>query len=231
METSQPVLFHIKNGLMRTKHHLKRLNIFRYPAMCRMALPWLAGLFLTLAMVLPSQAQSHPRVGIVEAFWEDSLAIIRPEIIDPLDTSLRRTLESGVPVRVDVEIRFSRTGYVKTVSVGIIIEYDVWTGWYRVTTPLSPFAIKEYATVEQLFAQDLLLIFGPDEVDPHTEWFVKVRSGAVIHDGDEETGNQHGVANDLSGVTRLLFQLFDRNKDRGEWSELVKLSKREDSSP
>ncbi|MCB2210743.1 hypothetical protein KQI52_01370 [bacterium] len=176
-------------------------------------------------LLLASSASALPRIGEVEAFWEDSLAIVRPEIIDPLDNSLQRTLQSGVPVQVDIEVRIARTGYVKTEHIEVMIEFDVWTGWYRVTTPLSPFAIEEYSTVERLFGQDLLLLFDEDQIDPDDEWFIKVRAGAQLHDGDD-TESSHGVADELSGFTRVIFELFGSGEKRCEWSELVRLPER-----
>ncbi len=180
---------------------------------------------LLLVLLFVPAASALPRIGEVEAFWEDSLAIVRPEIIDPLDKSLQRTLQSGVPVQVDIEVRIARTGYVKTEHIAVIIEFDVWTGWYRVTTPLSPFAIEEYSTVERLFEQDLLLLFDEDKIDPDDDWFIKVRAGAKLYDGDESQSS-HGVANELSGFTRMIFELFGSGEKRCEWSELVRLPER-----
>jgi hypothetical protein len=189
-------------------------------------------LLLTAVMLLlQNSAYAMPRIGEVEAFWEDSLAIVQPEIRNPLNSSQRRTLETGVAIRVDVEIRFTRTGYVKTTVVGITVEYDVWTGWYRVTTPLSPFAIEEYPTVERLFEQDLLLLFNTEELDPEREWFIKVRAGTELHEDRDDGGSNHGVIGDLSGFTRLLFRMFEKDDDRGEWSDLVKLPKRSEVLP
>ncbi len=189
-------------------------------------------LLIIVAVLLPlNAAYSMPRIGEVEALWEDSLAIVQPEIFNPLNVSQRRTLETGVPIRVDVEIRFTRTGYVKSKVVGITVEYDVWTGWYRVTTPLSPFAIEEYSTVERLFAQDLLLLFDTSELDPERRWYIKVRAGTELHEDGVESESDRGVLGDLSGFTRLLFKLFEKDADRCEWSELVKLPERGEVSP
>jgi hypothetical protein len=184
-----------------------------------------------LVLISNNRVQAMPRIGEVEAFWEDSLAIIRPEISDPLTISQLRTLETGVPIRVEVEVRFTRTGYVKKEVVNVTVEYDVWTGWYRVTTPLSPFAIQDYSTVERLFQHDMLLLFNADDLDPDTPWFVKVRAGADTHEEDEDEDSDRGVANDLTGFTRLLFKFFDNKEDRGEWSELVKLPERDEALP
>lgn len=183
-------------------------------------------LFLVLLLAATCGSAAEPAITELEAFWEDSLAIVRPGIDSPLDESLRRTLQNGVPVQVDVEVRFTRTGFAKTEVVPVTVEYDVWTGWYRVTTPLSPFAIEKYSTVERLFANDLVLLFKPDQVDPGEDWFIKVRAGSSMLEDNNGESSAHGVGDELSGLSRIIFQLFGTSEERGEWSELVKLPKR-----
>lgn len=196
----------------------------RLRAAVRIAACAFAGV-LVLALALPAPAA--PRVGSVEAFWEDSLAVIQPEIRDPLDASMRRTLRSGVPVVVELEVRFVRTGYAFSERVPVRVEYDVWTGWYHVHTPLSPLAIDEYSTVLRLFERDLVLPFPERDVEPDRAWFVKVRAGARIAETDADGGDPaSGVEEELTGFARLLFRLFGAGSEMGEWSDLVKLPER-----
>lgn len=188
----------------------------------------LTGLLLVLAVLAgqPQDATAQPSVGTVDASWEDSLAVILPEVLDPISPSLRQTLRSGVPLIIELELRFARTGFVRTETVPVKVEYDVWTGWYRVHTPLSPLAIEQYSTLERLFERDMALIFDTSQIDPDEDWYVKVRVGTRMDDNDGDEGQRSGVEDDLPGITRFLFSLFGRKHEMSEWSELVKLPRR-----
>lgn len=201
--------------------------------MTRTRPPWsrwtLAFLGVVLLLtVLPHPGHADPRVASVEAAWEDSLAVLLPEVLDPITPSLRQTLRSGVPIVIDLEVRFTRTGFVTTEHVSVKVEYDVWTGWYRVHTPLSPFAIETFSTVELLFQRDLVLLFDEEVIDPEEDWFVKVRAGASMIE-EHGAGSRSGVEDDLSGLSRLIFRLFGNDPAMGEWSDLVKLPRRDGS--
>ena len=190
-------------------------------------------LLLLILLSLPSQVTAQIRVNNLTLLWEDSLAVIQPEIIDPFSQETKQTLESGMPVAVDVEIQFIRTGYVKHVFKRVIVQYNVWTDVYRVVTPIGPLAINSYPTVLGLFKNDLIITLNESELESNAEWLVKVRAGErrVLRDEDMRSDAISRIEDDLPGIAGWLFRRGRPKETFSEWSALKKLPKQSDGSP
>lgn len=183
------------------------------------------GLILLLAVGWPSHALAQIHIGTIEAQWEDTLAVVHPEILDPFSKETRQTLNSGMPVAVDVEVQFIRTGFVKRLFKRIVVEYNVWTDRYRVITPIGPLAINDYETVLKLFRRDLILTISDQDLPSDTEWFVKVRAGErrVLRDEDLRSDALSRIEDDLPGIAGWLFRRGHPKETFCDWSILQKL--------
>ncbi|MFH0883850.1 MAG: hypothetical protein V2A56_12745 [bacterium] len=182
---------------------------------------------LVLFLANSAEAQNGIAIAGVEAFWEDSLAIIHPKIESPLSTVHVRTLQTGVPIRFDFQIQLFRTGFSKTIHQEVTVEYNVWTDRYRVLAPIGALAIKSLATVDKLFRNDLILILHPADIPRNEEWFVRVQVEAypvnVAEDGTKQVGS---LERELQGLTGWLFRRGRSRTEKSKWSTTAKLPER-----
>ncbi|HEB84019.1 MAG TPA: hypothetical protein ENI92_03360 [Bacteroidetes bacterium] len=183
------------------------------------------GAWLALLALMPESAPAQIHVGKVEAWWEDTLAVIRPEILEPFSEPTRLTLQSGLPVAVDIEVRLFRTGYAKTIRRRIEVQYNVWQDRYRVITPIGPLAVKDYPTVLTLFRRDLILTLPRRELPGDSPWFLKVRVGErrVLGKGDDD--RLSAMERELSGLVGWLFRRGRAKESYTDWSRLAELPK------
>ena len=190
----------------------------------------LFGLILGILMLLSTSSFSSAQVTVsnLSVLWEDSLAVVQPVIMNPFSAETRQTLESGMPVAVDVEIQFIRTGYVKRLFKRVVVKYNVWTEKYRVLTPIGPLAIRDYETVLNLFHNDLIITMSERDLDPSEEWFVKVRAGErrVLRDEDLRSDALSRIEDDLPGIAGWLFRQGRPRETYSDWSPLAKLGSR-----
>jgi len=179
-------------------------------------------------MLLALEASAQIRIGKVDAAWEDSVAVVRAEVLSPFSKETRQTLESGLPVALDLEVQFIRTGYVKRAIDRIVIEYNVWNGIYRVHTPIGPLAIKDYTTLMGYIRNDLIVTINAQELAGEFEWLVKVRAGErrVLRDEDMRTDALSRIEDELPGIAGWLFRQGRSKETFSDWSALVKLPKR-----
>ncbi|MCB2198188.1 hypothetical protein KQI63_02225 [bacterium] len=186
----------------------------------------ISGIAILFALSTPSYAQIS--VTSLSVLWEDSLAVVQPVINDPFSKETRQTLESGMPVAVDVEVQFIRTGYVKRLFKRVVVKYNVWTERYRVLTPIGPLAIKDYETVLNLFHNNLIITMHERELDPTEQWFVKVRVGErrVLRDEDLRSDALSRIEDDLPGIAGWLFRQGRPRETYSDWSPLAMLGSR-----
>lgn len=186
----------------------------------------ISGLMLLITLSTPAHAQIS--VNSLTVLWEDTLAVVQPVINDPFSPETRQTLESGMPVAVDVEIQFIRTGYVKRLFKRVVVKYNVWTERYRVLTPIGPLAIRDYETVLNLFHNNLIITLHEQELDPAEQWFVKVRVGErrVLRDEDLRSDALSRIEDDLPGIAGWLFRQGRPRETYSDWSPLAKLGSR-----
>lgn len=189
----------------------------------------LAVLFL-LAPVKSAFAQEDIKITGIEAFWEDSLAVIHPKVEFALSPIHTHTLQTGVPIRYDFQIQLFRTGFSKTIHQEVTVEYNVWTDGYRVLAPIGALSIKGLPTVQRLFENDMILILHPADIPRNEEWFVRVQVEAypvnMAEDGTEQSGS---LERELQGLTGWLFRRGHTRTEKSKWSSTTKLPVRPDA--
>jgi hypothetical protein len=188
-------------------------------------------IIISLILLFSSQTFAEVQILNLEVLREDSLIVIRPEIIDPFSAETQQTLQSGIPVAVDLDVQFIRTGYVKHLDFTVKVEYNVWSDLYRITTPIGPLAIKDYNTLISFFKNDLILTTLADNLPGNTSWLVKVRAGdrrvLVVEDSGDAVQK---IEKELSGIAKWLFKRGKKKNTFGEWSSLKQLPKYRDNN-
>ena len=172
-----------------------------------------------------SSANAELRMGRIEAVLLDNLAVVHTELIDPFSEETQQTLLSGLPVAIDLEIHFIRTGYVKRVFNRVVVQYDVWTEQYRVITPLAPISVGDFETLLSLLRNDLAVTLDYSELPGEGPWLVKARAGErrVLRDEDLHPDAVTRIEEELSGVSRWLFRRGRPQESFCDWSELTQL--------
>ncbi len=179
-----------------------------------------------MLIIFSPTVQAEIRVGDVEAYWEDSIAVVRPEIIDPFSEKTRQALISGLPVEVELNLQLIRTGYVKHLFYRVVIEYNVWQDRYRVHTPLGPLAVDDYQTVLTLFRNDLVVPIHAADLPGDGPWLVKARAADQPIQVEGDAGTVNRIERELSGIAAWLFRSSRPRKAFSKWSSLVQLPKR-----
>ncbi len=185
-----------------------------------------------MLLMFSSTAIAEVQILNLEVLREDSLIVIRPEILEPFSAETQQTLQSGIPVAVDLDVQFIRTGYVKHLDFTIKVEYNVWSDVYRVTTPIGPLAINDYNTLLAFFRNDLILTTLADNLPGNTAWLVKVRAGdrRVLIKEDNSGDAVQKIEKELSGVAKWLFKRGKKKDTFGDWSSLKQLPKYRDNN-
>lgn len=181
--------------------------------------------FLCIAAIIFAHQNSfaNPIIGTVEAFWEDSLAVIRPEINDPFRQEIWDALLSGLNIVIDLELQMIRIGYVKRESYKIVVEHDVWKNQFRVTAPVGTFVINDYSALEHYFKHNLGLFVNAGDLPYYGSWLIKVRvgEGRILHNNSKLGSNR--VEAELKGIAAWLFKWTKPKTNFSEWSPLVRL--------
>ncbi|MDP8208851.1 MAG: hypothetical protein P9L92_19465 [Candidatus Electryonea clarkiae] len=181
--------------------------------------------FLIIIIFISSSGPviANPKIVSVETFWEDSLAVVRPEIIEPFREEIWRALLSGLPIAIDFEIRISRIGYVKRQSYQVIVQHEVWENRFRVVAPVGTITIIDYNALEHYFKNNLGLYVDAHDLPYIGYWFVKVRVGEGRVIRDKGLKQSHGIEPELIGLTAWLFKWGKPKANYSDWSELVRL--------
>ncbi len=171
-------------------------------------------LFLTpLHMLI---AAGGPELGPPKPFWSDSLLVIQLAIEKPFSEETIHTLQSGLPVLLELEMRLLRTGFVKEFNYPVKVEYNVWTDVYRVHSPAGPLAMQELRTVLRFFERDFSIFLPRHELGSEERWLFKLRAGErrilQMGEGEDALGR---IEEELSGVASWLFR---RRENRPSWT-------------
>ncbi len=178
-------------------------------------------LFNVLLLLTPRSSAADIEITNLEVSWADTVVVIRPEIINPFNDDIWDALRLGVSVALDVEMRYSRTGYLDEIEYEIIVEHNVWEKRFRVITPDYTMTMQEYQTLLQFFKQGIDLSIPIQELPNLGPWFFSARisEGQLIHsiqaDGQVES--------ELNGITAWLFKWRKPKLKFSEWSDRVKL--------
>jgi hypothetical protein len=187
-------------------------------------------LFLLLSLGLSASVLAQDEtieVRELEAFWEDSVAVIHPRVYAPFSTESSQALHSGLPVAIDLDVRLTRVGFVKRLDFRIEVWYNVWKDRYRVITPIGPLAMEEYYTLLKYFREDLVIPLPRDTIPAQKAWFVRVRAcdrGVLPEAMEDEMGGE------MKGLIGWLFNLGERG-NYSEWSDRTRLEPPEGSGP
>jgi hypothetical protein len=180
--------------------------------------------FCLLILCVPQQILAAEPIIVesVDAYWEDSLAVLNAHVLDPLSPELQDALRSGVKIQFDFNVYLSQTGYVKRLDDRIQLEYDVWSDRYRVVTPIGRLAINDYRTVLKFFRDDLILLVHKRDLPREGAWFVKVRVEAFPV-RSEEGAEAGSLERELRGLTGWLFRRGQSMSRKSDWSILSRL--------
>lgn len=190
------------------------------------ALRSISMIVLVLPLLLaPTSVLGQEQIDIssIEAFWEDSLAVLHLQVENPLTPELREALESGVQIQYDFDVYLTRTGYVKRLDEQMKLEYNVWSDRYRIFTPIGPLSINSFPTLMKLFRDDLILILHERDLPQVGAWFVKVRVEAYPIEAEEGEREIGGLERELRGLTGWLFRQGPQYSTESDWSTLTKL--------
>jgi len=182
---------------------------------------------LFLLLFFPALSFGELSINKLETVWEDSIAVIRPEINNPFSNDAIQTLQSGLTVGIKVELQFIRTGYVKRFFFVVPVQYNVWTDKYRVVTPIGPLSVNDFETVLTLFKNDLIFVISENDLPHKGPWYVKIRAGERLALVDAEKSSVKRIEDELSGIAGWFFKKGKPKETFSDWSKLMQLPKHE----
>ncbi len=187
-----------------------------------------AGLFLSgmvlVCLLLPWSSQAQPEIRALEAYWADGLAIVHPEIHNPMSKEGRETLMAGNPVgyRVQMEVR-GKDGTVD-VEQDFRIEYNIWEGRFRVYTPQGAVVMTSGEALTRFFRDDFTLLLGADDIPRQGPWKINCRIGENLHPRRE---GENTIERELNWLAAWLYRRGRTNVLYSDWSETTTLERLE----
>ncbi|MBZ0265637.1 hypothetical protein K8I28_13315 [bacterium] len=181
-------------------------------------------LFLLAFFASPSTGKAELRVGDIHAFWDGPFAVIQPEIFEPFTPETRKTLHSGMPVGIQIELKLVRTGFVKEKEVRVKVQYNIWNEKFIVITEHTSVPFNSYGEVLNYFENDFRILIAFDEFPKRGEWLIRMRAGERrVFDDEDKSKPIESIEQDLRGIARWLFKRGATEDSYCDWSDYIKL--------
>lgn len=164
-------------------------------------------------------ATASPRIGYVDTFWKDSIAVIQTQVIDPFREETWNALLSGLPVVLDLEIQVANDDYIQEGSFAVRIKHDVWENSFHVHTPQGRKMISNYPSLIRFFDREFSVFLERGELPQPGPWRVRVRVG----EGRILEKERHGIESRLSGIAGRLFRWVKPPLEFSRWSPYIDL--------
>lgn len=180
------------------------------------------GLFFILLIANTIVSYAEPNVHSLAAVTKGDSVFIKLSVDSPFSQETRETLDSGLPVAIDVQIQFIRTGFVKRNAVRIKILHNVWNNSYAISVNENVVVYNSYRQILSALDSGIWFHIISNEYHIGNKWLIKVRAGErrILKENDDLDID---IGEELGGIAGWLFNRGRKEIEFSDWTPLVKV--------